>query len=109
MLRDPEYQELSLVAKLLWIILRSEYNPHNPECTNLATGQAQVHLPYSRLKKINGFKSSATISKALKELINKNWLVVTEHGGLYNGKSAYAFLGKYAPFPNRTNKKKSKK
>jgi len=108
MLRDPEFLELSLAAKMLWIFLRREFNPYNPECKNPITGQDQVYLSYSKLKKINGFKSAATISKAIKELINKNWIVVAEQGGLYAGRSAYVFVGKYAPFPNKKKVKKQR-
>jgi hypothetical protein len=91
---------------MLWIYLRAQFNPYKADCFNLATGREQVYLAYSDLKKINGFRSSATISKAFKELTQNDWIEVVEKGGLYGGPSAYAFKGKYAPFQNTVRKNK---
>ncbi|GEM_PF-965195 len=99
MLRSPEFRKLSPTAQLLWIYLRANYNPLNPECTNRATGRDQVYLSYSELKTVNGFHSSATISKTFKELIDNGWIQVAEKGGLYAGRSAYYFIGPYGKFP----------
>jgi len=100
MLRSPEFRRLSLSAQMLWIYLRAQFNPYNADCFNPATGRGQVYLPYSELQNINGFRSSATISKAFKELIKNDLIEVVEKGGLYGGPSAYAFKGKYAHWQN---------
>jgi len=99
MLRSPEFRQLSPIAQLLWIYLRANYNPLNPECVNRATGRDQVYASYSELKTIHGFHSSATISKAFSELLNNGWIEVAEKGGLYAGRSAYYFSGPYGQFP----------
>jgi len=99
MLRSKEFRQLSPTAQLLWIYLRANFNPMNPDCTNRATGRDQVYLSYSEIKTVNGFHSSATISKAFKELIDNGWIQVAERGGLYAGPSAYYFIGPYGQFP----------
>jgi len=99
MLRSPEFRQLSLSAQMLWIYLRAQYNPLNPDCINPATRLYQVYLSYSELKNINGFRSSATISKAFTELILNDWIEVAERGGLYAGRSSYYFKGPYSQFP----------
>ncbi|HCI54432.1 MAG TPA: hypothetical protein DFI01_00745 [Bacteroidales bacterium] len=105
MLRDPEFEKLSPSATKLWLYLRAEYNPNN-EIRNLATNEIQVYLPYSKAENINGFSAPA-MSRALKELIKAGFIRKGEQGGLYNGRSAYVFVGKYADFPN--HKKKGEK
>lgn len=99
MLRSPEFRQLSPTSQLLWIYLRANFNPLNPECTNIATGRDQVYLPYSELKTVNGFHSSATIAKSFKELQDAGWITIAEKGGLYAGRSAYYFTGPYGKFP----------
>ncbi|MBU1682890.1 helix-turn-helix domain-containing protein, partial [Patescibacteria group bacterium] len=100
--RSPEFRQLSLSAQMLWIYLRAQYNPLNPDCINPATRRDQVYCSYSELKNINGFRSSATISRAFKELIDNDWIEVAERGGLYAGRSAYYFKGPYSKFPQST-------
>lgn len=39
--------------------------------------------------------SSATVSKALKTLIKKEWIEKTKHGGLYRYYCLYKLTGKY--------------
>jgi len=106
-LRSPEFGSLTPRAQILWIRLRGQFNPNNPDCWNKATDQPQVKFSYSELLKIKGFHSKLTISETFKELVAKGWLVLTERGGKGGALSAYSFAGKFANFPkSRLNNKK---
>ena len=106
-LRSPEFRRLSPAAQILWVHLRAQFNPNDPTCLNPATAEEQVYLPYNEIKKINGFHSSATISKTFKELIDAGWIKITEKGGLYRGRSAYTFIGPFKRFPFNSHRKKN--
>lgn len=99
MLRDKEILKLSANAFRLWIYLRAAFNPRNDECFNLATGKKQVYLTYSVIKKIKGLHSHSTIAKALRELIEGQFIELTERGRGNGSRNAYAFVGKYSNFP----------
>jgi len=113
MLRDENfYKILSAKAQLLFIYLRSAYNPRDPDydCINKATGKIQVKLAYSYISKINGFHSYATINKTLRELIENGWIEIAEQGGKYGSLNAYTFPNKYGAFKNeKKNPYKKKK
>lgn len=110
MLRDKNfYQKLSAKAQLLFIYLRSAYNPHYPDSINKATNKIQVKLSYSYISKINGFHSYGTIRNALRELIDKGWIEITEQGGKYGGQNAYSFPNQYGKFKNGKNNPYKKK
>ncbi|PIS28178.1 MAG: hypothetical protein COT43_06955 [Candidatus Marinimicrobia bacterium CG08_land_8_20_14_0_20_45_22] len=104
MLKDKSWRSLSSNAKVLWIYLRSKYNP-NDEKRNLATGKIQVRLSYSEMATVQDFKSPKSMTKALSELKNAGWIEISEQGGLMKGQSAYTFTGKYADLPNQKRKR----
>jgi len=113
MLRDKEfYKALSAKAQLLFIYLRSAYDPRDPDSVNKATNKIQVKLSYSYISKIRGFHSYETIHKSFQELINKGWIEVTEQGGKYGGQNAYSFPNQYGKYVNGKKnpyKKKTKR
>ena len=110
MLRDKEfYQELSAKAQLLFIYLRSAYDPYNSDSLNKATGKIQVKMSYSFISKINGFHSYETVRRAFQELIDKGWIEVTERGGKFGGKNAYSFPNQYGMFKNGKKKKSARR
>jgi len=100
--RDSDFVKLSIKAKMLWIYLRSKYNP-NQETRNPATGEIVIYLTYSELNKIKGFHTVA-IKTAFNELIKNNFIKVSFRGGLNRAPSGYTFIGKYSNFPNQRKK-----
>jgi len=111
MLRDKEfYKALSAKAQLLFIYLRSAYDPFDSDSVNKANGKIQVKLAYKYISKISGFHSYETIFKTFQELINKGWIEVTEQGGKYGGQNAYSFTNQYGKYVNsKKNPYKKKK
>ena len=106
MLRDNGYKKLSSNAKILWEYLRAEYNPRK-SVINPATGKIQVYLPYEKMKDINGFSSPKSMSRAIKELIQADFIEKAEQGGLMRGMSAYYFVGQWASFQPRVTRQKN--
>jgi len=86
MLKDPEWRKLSNSAKVLWIYLRAKFNYKTKD---------EITLAYLEMKDI---MSSRTVSRALNELIQDNWIKKTKQGGLYGGLCTYKFNGKYKDF-----------
>jgi len=111
---DAEWRRLSSTAKVLWIYLRSRYNPYK-EDRNLATGEIQIKLSYKEMsgdkkRKIEGvrdFSSTKSMRKAICELVNAGFIKQTEKGGKYGGASAYAFIGEWGKFENGRKKRKT--
>ena len=85
-LDDPEWRSLSSSAKVVWIYLRSKFNYRT---------FSEVSLTYSEMK---GVMSSATLSRAFKELIATDFIKQTKKGGLYGGVSKYKFTGPHGKF-----------
>ena len=54
-----------------------------------------ITLTYSEM---NDVIKPKPMSRAIKELIEKNFIEKTEQGGLMGGKSVYIFTGKYRHF-----------
>ena len=101
LLRSKEFCQLSNAAKMLWIYLRADFNP-NKNQTN-SSGEIEVKVAYSTLKKIAGFKNDKTIENAFLQLREANFIKRTTFDG--KGIEAhYTFIGKYKDFPNQIKK-----
>lgn len=101
LLRDSTFNSLSPRAQILWIRLRGQYNPTDPDCRNLVTGDPQVRLPFSLTKKIKGF-APRQFHSAISELVDAGFLILSEKGGTAKGgaANAYSFRGVFKDFPN---------
>jgi len=86
LLKDPEWKKLTNSAKILWIYLRAKYNYKTKD---------NITLAYIEME---GILSGKTFSRAIKELIDNNWIEKTKQGGLYGGLCSYKFNGKYKEF-----------
>jgi len=73
MLNHPDYLSLSPYAKVLLIDIAMQYNGIN---------NGDFGASWTVMKK-RGWKSEATLSKKLKELQEKNFIVKTRQGGLH--------------------------
>jgi hypothetical protein len=85
-LKLEEWKSLSPSSKILYIHLKAKYNGAN---------NGSIYLHYSELKGIKGLSSHSTISKAFKELLNKEWIKKTKHGGLYRFSNEYELSGRF--------------
>jgi len=85
-LRSKEWKDLSPAAKILYIHLKGKYNGSN---------NGEIRLYYSELYGIKGISSNSTISKAFKELEQKEWIKRTQLGGIYRYFNNYELTGKY--------------
>ena len=81
--QKKEWRELGRPAKLIYIYIKAKYNGSN---------NGDLKLTYCELKKEF---ASATISKALKELVAKKWIEKTKHGGLFRFYCLYKLTGIY--------------
>jgi len=110
LLRDKSFCSLSPRAQILWVHLRGQYNPYDPDCTNKATDEPQVRLAFSEAKKINGF-APRQFHNAINELINAGFLVISEKGGAKMGgaSNAYSFKGNFKDFPKNQKDNQGKK
>ncbi len=84
-LKSDEWQQLSLHAKYLYMKIKAKFN---------GTNNGKIAFRYSEIRGEDKFKSDATISKYLKELISKGWIDKTEHGGLFRYYCLYRLTGK---------------
>lgn len=78
-----EWRSLSFTEMISYIYLKKNHNGIN---------NGSIPFKYHELKDL---MSSATISKALKGLIEKGWVEKTQHGGLYRYFCLYKLTGKY--------------
>jgi predicted transcriptional regulator len=85
-LKLDEWKNLSPSAKILYIHLKAKYNGSN---------NGNIDLHYSEMKGIKGLSSHSTISKALKELLDKDWIKKKEFGGLYRHSNKYELTGTF--------------
>ncbi len=83
---NPEWKNLSSSAKLLYLHLKACYNSYN---------NGEIILSYSLLKNTKGISSPKTISKAIRELEEKEWVEVNTRGGLYGNCNRYKLTWKY--------------
>jgi len=86
LLRCEEWKKLSPSAKLLYILLKAKFNGSN---------NGEIKLHYSELKGIKGLSSDSTISKAIKELEQNEWIKKTVCGGLFRHSNMFLLTGKY--------------
>lgn len=82
-LQSEEWKKLSPSEMITYIYIKKNYNGGN---------NGEIPLKYSELK---GILAPATISKALKGLITKEWVEKTKYGGLYRYYCLYKLTGKY--------------
>ena len=87
LLDSPEWLNLSNSAKIAYLYFKSAYVGHN---------NGEIKLYYSQMRKV--LKSSATFSKAIKELENKNLIKTVDQGGLYQRASTYSLTFYYDKF-----------
>ena len=83
---NPEWKNLSSSAKLFYLYLKASYNSFN---------NGEIILSYSLLKNTKGISSPKTISKAIRELEKKEWVKVTNRGGMYGNSNRYKLTWKY--------------
>ncbi len=82
-LKSEEWKRLSPAEKLIYIKIKTNYNGYN---------NGEISFKYLEA---NDEFADATISKALKGLIAKEWITKTKHGGLYRFYCLYKLTGKY--------------
>lgn len=82
-LDSPEWHSLTTSEMVAYIHIKRYYNGAN-------NGQIQLH--YVSMKKI---MAPGTLSKAIKGLEMKGWIVKETPGGMYRYKSLYRMTGKY--------------
>ena len=85
-LKSEEWKMLSLAEKLIYIKIKANYNGFN---------NGEIPFRYSEVRGEAGFKSDATISKALKGVKKKGWIEITQYGGLHRFYCKYRLTGKY--------------
>lgn len=85
-LKMTEWKELSAAAKLFYIHLKAKYNGHN---------NGDICIYYSELHGIKGISSNSTISRAIRELEEKGWIIKTMLGGLMRHVNKFKLTGKY--------------
>lgn len=79
-LNHPDYIELSYPSKALLIDIGAQYNGRN-------NGDLQCSR---NVMSSRGWTSNATRERALKELIAREWLLLTKQGGMGIGPNLYA-------------------
>jgi DNA-binding MarR family transcriptional regulator len=82
-LNSQDWKKLSRPEMIAYIYLKKNYNGSN---------SGEIPLKYVELK---GVMTSATLSKALKGLIAKEWIEKTKHGGMFRYYCLYKLTGKY--------------
>jgi len=81
--KKKEWRSLSHSAQLIYIYIKLGYTGKN---------NGGITLPYSTL---TDMFSSSTIAKALRELVDKDWIEVIFHGGLFRNSSKYKLTLRY--------------
>ena len=70
-IKSPEFGGLSSYSVKLYLEIASHYNGSN---------NGDLSATYKTLSK-RGWRSKSTLSKSIKELVDKDFIVVTRHGG----------------------------
>jgi len=86
LLKDKEFRQLSNSAKIVYIYMRAKFNYKT---------LSEVTLTYSEMNDVMGTQA---MSNALKELVNKEWIIKVVAGGLMGGCSTYRFNGRFKDF-----------
>ncbi|MEK6645573.1 MAG: helix-turn-helix domain-containing protein [Candidatus Firestonebacteria bacterium] len=84
-MKTREWIELSASAKLVYFQLKYHFNGRN-------NGKIAVSMR-TLAKEIN--LDPTTVNRAIKELIQKEWIEKTEYGGLFNNLNSYKLTGKH--------------
>ena len=82
-LTSASWKELTLAEMIAYIYIKNNFNGVN---------NGQIPLKYLELK---GVMAPATLSKALKGLISKEWIEKTQHGGMYRYYCLYKLTGRH--------------
>ena len=82
-LNSLKWKELSPSEMIVYIYIKKNYNGVN---------NGEISFKYSELKSIF---APATISKSLKNLIDKGWIEKTKHGGMFRYYCLYKLTGKH--------------
>lgn len=84
MLKSSEWRTgLTSSEKIVYVHLKGKFT---------GTNNGEIQLHYSELKDM---MAPATISKALKGLVNKGWVEKTQHGGMFRYCCKYRLTGKH--------------
>jgi hypothetical protein len=78
MLHSPAWESLSNPARVAYLHIKADYNGYN---------EGNLKLPYSQAEKVMDKK---TFTRALRQLQEHGFIVVTEHGGLFNRCTTFA-------------------
>ena len=81
LLDSDDWKSLSPTAQEVYIYIKRNFNGSN---------NGEISFKYKESK-----RSPATTSKALKELICKDWIEKTRYGGLYRYYCLYKLTGRY--------------
>jgi len=82
-LNSQQWRELSHSEMIAYLYVKKNYNGGN---------DGKIPLKYSELK---GIMAPATLSKALKGLIAREWIKKTRYGGMFRYYCLYELTGKY--------------
>ncbi|NQT81034.1 MAG: hypothetical protein HQ555_11670 [Candidatus Aminicenantes bacterium] len=85
-LKEEHWRGLSAAAKIFYIHLKGRYNGSN---------NGEIKFPYSAMKDVRDCSAHRTISKAIKELEAKGWIIRKKLGGLYRYNNLYKITFKY--------------
>ncbi len=85
-LKEEHWRGLSAAAKIFYIHLKGHYNGEN---------NGEIELSYSKMRTVRDCSSNPTLSKAIKELENKGWIIRKKIGGMYRHKNLYKLTFKY--------------
>ena len=87
LLRSQDWKALSNSERIAWIHLKASFKGY---------GSESLSLTYASMRDI---MAAATLSKALKGLIEKGWVEKTQHGGLYRYYCTYRLVGPWSKLP----------
>jgi len=85
-LNEDPWQGLSGAAKIFYLHLKGRYNGSN---------NGNIRLPYSAMKNVKGCCCRYAISKSIKELETKGWIIRKKKGGLYRYDNLFKLTFKF--------------
>lgn len=92
-LRSKEYITLSPTANKIYTVFLCEFKHDQPD--------KEIKLSYSKITEYSNVKGRTTISKALRELIEKEFIFKTTKGGLERNVNGYKMNKKWILLENR--------